>query len=476
MIAPQLALFAWIPVSLYFFRRYPIRQALLINFLGGWAVLPSAHYAFSSNPFPYWIIGVSLPSDYFLTKATITAFAGLLGALLFDKHFYRRFELSFWDLPMVIWCVVPVLTGIANPQDFGEGIRSGVYQTLAWGVPYCFGRLYFSDTDSLRMAAEAFVIAGLAYIPICLVEIFTGPQLYALVYGYQPYRWTGAARYLGYRPIGLLENGNQLGIWMATSALIAGWLWKRHSLKQILRIPIGWAALILFTVTLFCQSAGSIILLICFLPFIFVNQRYLARIFGVALVIGVLGFAGLRLANVVSLRNLVKQNGTAHEIAHFLKKIKRGSLGWRLEEDEQHVGVALQTPIFGSGQWDWWQGGKARPWGLWLLAFGMYGMVGLLALQFLQLVPVARVVWFPLARSDIQAFNFRHALAAAILMSAIDNLLNSSMILPLLLVIGGVSTWRSAASEVRAEVEDHAAVHLRQHAHEAHQRVSHRVP
>ena len=467
MISPELALFAWIPISLYFFRRYPIRKALLINFLGGWAVLPSAHYALSSDPFPYWIIGVSLPSNYFLTKATITAVAGLLGTLLYNRRFCRRFELSFWDLPMVIWCVVPLLTGVANPQNLGQGIRGAIYQSLAWGVPYFLGRLYFSDTDSLRLAAEAFVIAGLAYIPICLVEIFTGPQLYALIYGYQPYRWTGAARYLGFRPIGLLENGNQLGIWMATSALIAGWLWKRRAVDRILRIPIGWVAVILFTTTLLCQSAGSILLLVCFLPFVFVRQRYLPRALAVVLVIGILGFAGVRLANVVSLRTLVKRNASARATAHFLRKIKRGSLGWRLEQDERHVGVALRTPILGSGQWDWWQGGTARPWGLWLLAFGMYGMVGLLALQLLQLLPVARVVWFPLARSDIQAFNFRHALAAAILMSAIDNLLNSSMILPLLLVIGGVSTWKSAASEVRAEVEDHSASSVRLHRNKA---------
>jgi hypothetical protein len=40
-------------------------------------------------------------------------------------------------------------------------------------------------------------------------------------------------------------------------------------------------------------------------------------------------------------------------------------------------------------------------------------------------------------------------------MSAIDNLLNSSIILPLLLVIGGMSTWTSATSEVQVKVQDH---------------------
>jgi hypothetical protein len=453
VIHPSLALLAWIPISLFFFWKYPIRVAILINFLGGWAVLPSANYTPSTAAFPFWILPATLPAEYFFTKATVTGITCLLGVLLVDRRIFRQFELTFWDLPMVMWCIVPVLTGIANPDVLVDGIRGGIYQSLAWGVPYLFGRLYFSDTDSLRLAATALVIGGLAYVPICLVEIFTGPQLYAHLYGYQPYRWMGAARYFGYRPVGLLEDGNQLGIWMATSTLIAGWLWKRHAVDRVLRIPIAWVAVVLFIVTLLCQSVGSILLLLGLLSFVFVSQRYLPRVVTGVVVLGILSFASLRLANVVSLRNLVRQEPAVRAAAHFLKEIKRGSLAWRLEQDERHVGTALKASLLGSGEWDWWRGGTARPWGLWMLAFGMYGGIGLLALECVQLLPVARVVWFPLARSDIQAFNFRHALAAAILMSAVDNLLNSAMILPLLLVIGGMSTWTSATSEVQVDVQ-----------------------
>jgi hypothetical protein len=453
MIPPRLALLAWIPISLYFFRRFPIRTAILISFLGGWAILPTARYTPTDIKFPYWILASALPTDYFLTKATVTAMSCLLGVFLVDRKFYRRFELSFWDLPMVAWCSVPLFSGIANPQVLGDGLRGEIYQLLAWGTPYFFGRLYFSDTESLRLAAKAFVVAGLAYVPICLIEVFTGPQLYARLYGYQPYRWTEAHRYFGFRPIGLLENGNQLGIWMATSALIAAWLWKRRSVDGVLHLPIAWVTGLLFAVTLLCQSGGSIVLLFGLLPFIFVGRRYLPRFAAVLLVLGILAFAGLSLANVVSLRTLVAQNGKVHAAAHFLNEIKRGSLTWRLEQDEGHIDAALRNPVLGSGEWDWWRDSPMRPWGLWMLAFGMYGFFGLAALECLQLLPVARVVWFPLARSDIEAFNLRHALAAAILMSAIDNLLNGAMILPLLLVVGGMSTWKSAASEVQTQVQ-----------------------
>ena len=446
MIHPLIALAAWIPISLFCFRRYAVRIAILINFVGGWAVLPSAAFAPTDAPFPYWILGTCLPSNHFFTKASVTGITCLIGVLVFDRESFSRFKLSFWDLPMLAWCVVPLFSALANMQDVSIVVRSELYQIFAWGVPYFFGRVYFADTISLRMAAKAFVIAGMGYVPICLIEIFTGPQIYAHVYGYQPYRWIGAERYVGFRPIGLLEDGNQLGIWMATSALIAIWLWRRRLVAAIFGVPIAWISGILFVTTLLCQSVGSIVLLFCLLPFVFIRQSYLPRAVAALFLLAILAFMGLRVANFISLRSLVEHNAVAYSAAQFFKGIQRQSFGWRLSQDEKYTDTALAEPLLGTGAWDWWKATGSRPWGLWLLALGMYGLAGLLALECLQLLPVARILASPLARRDTQAFDLRYALAAAILMAAIDNLLNGSMILPLLLVIGGLSTQTVAAA------------------------------
>lgn len=457
MIPPMLALAAWFPISLYCFWRYPVRTALLIDFLGGWALLPGAAYSPVPQSFEFWILPVSLPAGYFLTKATVTSLAALVGVMLADRQAYQRFRLAFWDLPILVWCVVPLLSGIANSQPAPSVFVSATYQSLAWGVPYFIGRMYFADTESLRSAARAFVIAGLAYVPVCLIEIFTGPQFYAHVYGFEPYRWMGAGRYLGYRPVGFLEDGTQLGIWMATSALIAVWLWKRRSVEQVLGLPIGVAAGVLVAITLMCQSGASIVLLVVLLPFVFLSTRHLPRAMAALLIFGILAFAGLRLANFISFSKLDRQYATVRDTASFLKKIKRGSFDWRMRQDDAHLAAALERPVLGTAEWDWWSGKPERPWGLWLLAFGMYGGIGLLALECVELLPVVRVIRLSLARSDIQAFNLRHALAAAILMSAVNALVNSSMILPILIVIGGVSTWKSAIATVKVNVEEKPA-------------------
>lgn len=465
-VAPLVALFAWVPIGLYLFYRYPVRIAILATFIAGWAVLPTANFPPTNDPFPYWILSASLPAGYFVTKATITGLTALAGVLIFDPRGLRRFRPGAWDLPMILWCTVPLLSGLANHAAYKgalrDGLRGMLYQCLAWGTPYLLGRLYFDDGQSLRLAAKAFVIAGLCYVPICLVELVTGPQFYAHVYGYQPFRWPGAQRYIGFRPIGFLEDGNQLGVWMAAATLLAAGLWKDGRVQRVLGLSIGWAAVVLLLVTLLCQSGGSIVLLLCLLPFVLVSRTGFRRGFVVALALIVLAFAGLRLTNVVSLRWMVDHDRPAQKVAGFLMKIGRQSFGWRLEQDERHVKTALARPLLGSGQWYWWRNGEVRPWGLWLLAYGMYGAVGLLALQALQFAPVLGAAWLPAPREQLPGedakghekawdSDLRPALGAVLLMAAIDNLLNSGMILPLALVIGGMSVWRVGGRRVKFE-------------------------
>src|ERR1700728_3918640 len=218
-LSPLAVFIGWIPIGIYLFRLYPVRVAILANFLGGWALLPGANYKPTTEAFPYWILGVCLPTNYFLTKATVTGLAGLGGILLFHSADSKRIRPGICDIPMAVWCCVPLISATTHWNTFREGLFGAVYQTISWGVPWLLGRTYFSDGESLLLAAKAYVVAGVAYVPICLMEICVGPQLYAILYGYQPYRWVGAERYFGYRPIGLLEDGNQLGIWMAVATL-----------------------------------------------------------------------------------------------------------------------------------------------------------------------------------------------------------------------------------------------------------------
>jgi hypothetical protein len=439
-LSTLVALISWIAIGVYLFRRYPVRIAILANFFGGWAILPGACYIPTTDNFPYWILGVCLPTNYFLTKAMVTGLSGLAGILLFHSADLKKFRPALCDIPMAVWCCVPLLSALTHWNTFHEAVLGAIYQTLSWGVLWMLGRIYFSDRDSQLLAAKACVVAGVCYVPICLVEICTGPRLYAFIYGYQPYRWVGAERYVGFRPIGMLEDGNQLGIWMAIAALVAVCLSVRRLTARILGLPVGWVAIGLVGITLLCQSVGSILLLLFLLPLALLKRRSVLRALVVALILGTVGFALFRMTHLISLRSLAQQNGAAHTISSVLTKIGRHSLAWRFAREESDISISLQKPLLGFGQWNWWQNGNLRPWSLWLLVLGMYGLVGLSAFGLIMFLPVLRAAWSSAGGSDLDESNLRHALVGAILMIAFDNLLNGAMILPYLLIMGGLTT------------------------------------
>jgi len=458
-ISPLVILLGWIPFGAYLFRRYPVRIAILANFLGGWAILPGASYRATADAFPYWFLGVCLPANYFLTKATATGLAALAGMLIFHSADLKRFRPGICDLPMVVWCCAPLLSAAAHWSTLPEGLMGATYQTVSWGVPWLLGRIYFSGDDSLLLAAKAGVIAGICYVPICLFEIYTGPQLYAFFYGYQPYRWVGAARYIGFRPIGFLEDGNQLGIWMAAATLLAVFLFVHRMTDRILGLPIGWVAAGLAGVTLLSQSVGSILLLLFLLPLALLKRRSVLQAFVAVLVLGVLGFALFRMTNLVSLRALAQRNEMVRSVSMALTSIGRDSLVWRFARDESHIPVALQKPLLGSGQWNWWQNGDSRPWSLWVLVFGMYGLVGLIAFGSILFLPVIRAVWLPAGANARNEPNLRVAMAALILMVAVDNLLNGAMILPYLLIMGGLAAGsRNCSAALEAKIATKTSV------------------
>jgi hypothetical protein len=439
-LSPLAVLLSWMLIGVFLFRRFPARVAILLNFLGGWAILPGANYTPTAEIFPFWILGVCLPAGHFLTKATITGLAGLAGIIVFHSKDWKLFRPGMYDLPMAVWCCVPLMSAATHWGTFHEGLLGATYQTLSWGVPWLLGRKYFADYDSLLLGAKALVVGGICYVPICLLEICTGPQLYTFLYGYQPYRWVGAERYFGFRPIGLLEDGNQLGIWMAAASLIAASLAVSRLPKRILGLPIGWVALGLACTTLLCQSAGSILLLLVLLPLILLKRRSVLRTSIAILTVAIVTFALFRMTNLVSLRALVQQNALVRSIAMELASIGRQSLGWRLARDESHISIALEKPLLGHGRWNWWQNGDTRPWSLWLLILGMYGVIGLISFGLILFLPVLRTTWSLTANTDPDDSKLRLTLVALILMVAADDLLNGAMILPYLLLMGGLAS------------------------------------
>ena len=442
-LPPMVALLAWIPIGALIFRFYPIRIAVLADFLIGWSVLPGADYVAANGPFPWWILPVSLPGSHFLTKAICLGCSAIAGVVLFHARELRQIRIAGGDVPVLLWCAAPICASFVNALSFWKSLAATAYLLGAWAVPYLLGRHFFRDRQALLLAARAIVLAGLLYIPVCLVEIFAGPQLYFHLYGYQPFRWVGAHRYVGFRPIGFLEDGNQLGIWMASATLVAVALWAQRETPRIARIPIRWVALSLVAVTVMCQSAGAIVLLAVLLPLALFGRRHSLRT-GMAVLLGAaMLFIALQFAHLIPWHELAQSNPIARDIANRLRSAGRGSFGWRLGRDESQMSIALRDPLFGSGEWNWWRAGGIRPWDLWTLVFGMYGLAGVIPLAWILIGPIMRTVWVSARNASTPFGDVSVALAGLLAMTALDSMLNAAIILPYLIVAGVLSPGRS---------------------------------
>jgi hypothetical protein len=318
-------------------------------------------------------------------------------------------------------------------------------------VPYLAGRLYCGDAAGRDALATGIVVAGLAYVPACLLENLVGPRLYADLYGFHPYQEPGAVRYLGYRPIVFLEDGNQLGIWMAASALVATWSWRSGRLPRILNLPAWAVAGLLIGTALATQSAGAILLLIAgllALEGVHRAGRVWPLVVPMALLLALLG---ARAVNLIDAKALAQGTAPGRLAVAALYRLDRQSFGWRLRVEERQTRRALEHPWTGRGRWDWWRPGEERPWGLPGLILGMFGLPGWALLLAVLALPIARFLTLA-SPSDWSEPGLASAaaLAAALGVVALDAILNGAYPLSLLAGAGALASPIRPAGSIPA--------------------------
>lgn len=445
---------SWVLLSVVVFRLRIGRDAAILLLIGGWSLLPVAVYPSAVFISPRGTGGsmhaLALPSVMLANKAVAIGSGCLAGMLLTAWPAIRNVRPSWLDLPMAVWCVTPIASALANGLPPSWGLAQARYLGLAWGMPYVVGRVYFGDNDSLVKFGRGWVLAGLASAPFCLAEFVAGPFLYGWIYGSHPYQVEGAQRPFFYRPLLLLEHGNQLGMWVATAAIAAVWLRLSGRLKVVAGLPGGAVATCLVVIALICQSHGSIAMMLGVLAVVWLLRRTTRRPAP-----WLVGASSALLALVVTTAEVKAAGwgGLRERARGLFLGVGKQSFTWRLARVEELLSRALRMPLLGRGLPDWSlaAGGVfVNPVniGLWLLALGTYGLVGLLASTLALVLPIAEVVkWLP-TRSWLNPTCAGVTLAAVLLtVHAVDSLFNSVFLLPLLAGAGGLATWSSRRYE-----------------------------
>ena len=433
----------WAVATWAMFWRCRPAVAVLGSFLGGWILLPVGSYPAGSADavFPYWIIGLALPSDMLLTKAVAAPVAAFLGVVLFDRPALARLRPVWLDAPIVLWCLWPALAAAFAVEPRPAPLLAVGYLAAAWGLPWLLGRLYFASPEGRLLLVKGLMLSALACLPFTLIEGALGPVVYDAVYETHPFRNDGAVRYLGFRPLGLFENGNQFGLWISLCALAAVWLAISSGARRW-----RWAAAILVAMALAAQSIGAIALLALGVAglwlFGLVRPRLLASGAAVLIAIGSVVY----LSGAIPFQAIAKDTGWGREIVNSIRGAGRGSFTWRIAQDQKLLADAVARPVTGSAQWDWWRAKETRPWGLSLLIVGQFGLGGLLLALATLLGPALATAWTEPRRNAWRPEGARLLFASIAVLTVIDALLNSFLFFPAIAAAGALAGGAARAA------------------------------
>jgi hypothetical protein len=444
-------------LSVVAFSRLPIRPAILFIFIGGWLLLPVGRFPPLQNAggLPWWITGLAVPSDMLFTKAWAAPAAAFVGAAAFDFRGLRSWRPTPIDLPMALWCLWPLIAGLLTPTSSPSPLTGALYVSGCWGLPWLLGRIWFNSQEERVLLISGLALGGLACLPLAVAESFRAPWIYDVTYGPHPFRLDGVTRYLGYRPLGFFEHGNQYGIWTSLAALAAIWLAAARRLAHDRRALLA-IALVTTLIALASQSAGAVILLFTGILVLLAWRHPATRIAMIALVALIALAGALHLSGIVPLRAIAQNTALGQQTIGFFSVLGRRSFLWRMSQDIKVLEIIHQAPLLGTSIWDWWRPLHTRPWGLALLLIGQFGLVGfalafgsLLLIASLALMRVRKVSgWVPEAAAL--------PLALIILLSLADALLNSFFYFPAVLAAGAIAAARrSTQRNSPAELASH---------------------
>ena len=460
-MTPQgyIALLGWFFVGVpMLFLFLPKRTAAFSGLVIGWLFLPWGHFQ----------VG---PID--ITR-NVAVSLNVIGCIfLFDPTRFLRLRPSWFDLPIVIWCVSPFFTSISNDlgaYDGGAAIQSQLY---VWGLPYLIGRLYVTDLASLKHMAMIFIFAAIIYVPFILWEIRFSPRLHQAIYGFRTYDHGGTAtwRLGGWRPLVFQRHGLMLGVLMASAALLACWLWFTKSVKLMPLMPPGMRG------KQVVQDPGSgrkrlveaIGPTMVFWPLvlgllgIFVLCRALNGLFVFAIACGALGalkvikirtplvlfamipfvFAGTRIVQQYTSFSFDQP------LIDFIERIdenRAGSIEFRFENEHMLTEKAMERPLLGWGGW-----GRNRVYddagndltvtdGFWIITLGQSGLIGLGASFFVLLGPVFVLLKRHNARTLVSAeYAAATGIAAVLCMYTMDCLPNAMLNPMYVMAAGGLT-------------------------------------
>ncbi len=405
-------------------------------FIGALIFLPAAAYRGVKPDIvvPPWIIGFLIPVPYlWANKAWIAPLAAMVVGISANPEKLRQFRPGLVDLPLALFCLMPVLQRLAGIED----LAPPMWQTImllggCWALPWFLGRMFFADRAGRLILIDMLIGFSLLLLPIAWFEGWTVIRLHDVLYGPHPFSHDGVDRYFGYRPMAFFEHGNQYGLWMCCAAVAAWWRARFTSTGPV--AGLRWLiAAFLIGAALVAQSISAIALMIFalawleFAPWLERHSWLYKLTFVGGAVTGILLLIGL-----VQPESVGFSSPWIERLAEYLRGVGRGSLQWRVGRFLDNLQDVRNHVIIGRGQWSWYH--IFRPWDMTSMLIGNFGLIGLGLVAMM----IGTAVHRRKGTMPAPTGSTRYLCLALIGMTVGDALLNTFVFLPALAFMGAV--------------------------------------
>ena len=372
------ALLIWPIVALIIFAHATFVPAIIATAVVPYLLLPEA-------------FAIPMPGLPDLDKTAIISIGLVAGIVIYRKRAQAKAELTGLKtasraaavmmlslLAIIVGGMVFTVMGNREVLVFGPTILPAMRSWDAISligdlalllIPFFVARRYLATQKEHRALLVAFVIAGLLYSLLMLVEIRLSPQLHRWVYGYHQSSFLQHIRD-GYRPKVFLQHGLWVGFLMFMTVIAAAGLWKAERNVKWL-----WAGGWLLFILMISRNLGAVMIAFLCLGIFFVLLRKMQIWAVVAIALTTLAYPALRQAEIIPLGEILAA-------ASSISEDRAQSLEFRLNNEDQLLRRAYEKPLAGWGGWardriyDENGDNISISEGTWILVLGSTGWIG----------------------------------------------------------------------------------------------------
>jgi len=441
-------LFSWPLISVLLFKRYKCSEAVVMNVVVGFLVMPVG-------------VSVDLPFIPPLDKESIIAITTFLGA---KATYQGKLSLlptnSVARILLILLLAIPLINVITNTEptfngqkwiqslSFYDGI-SAVLDRYISLLPFIVGIQTLKTDDEKLFLFKTIVLGAIFYSALILFEIRMSPQLHNWIYGFFPHSFAQQVRFGGFRAVVFLGHGLTVSMFLFISIASALILSVRNEI--IIGFKASYIVLYLLLVLFMSKSVAPIIysvLFIVIIKFLFSRTALITN----TLMALVITYPLMSIFNIFPHDYLV-------EVAGMLSPDRAQSLSFRFFNEAILLEHALEKPLLGWGGWGRNLFYNSTIDGTWIIVIGVAGLLGFIGFYGLPLVSVLKASKaFKLCSTKAsQTLIAAHGLLVAFIM--LDQLPNSSMKGYIWLLIGSLlgSAIRLGQSE-QSNIKNNGAI------------------